>query len=467
MYTFLVLGFDGALGDFTLDVRPVLASTLTDFNVLVFNPSGRLVSVAADANRANGRPGEITGIQGAGRLQLVIAKASTDPGNATQLRYLLFNGVQIDEYVQPLAPAIFGHALAGGATAVAAYDPFRPILPENFTSTGGDLPILFDSNGNRLPQPDVRRVPQIAAADGGNTTFFVTDSILDADTLPNFFGTSAAAPHAAGIAALVLQARGGPGSITPEAMRSLLQESTFPHDLDPYHAEGADGGLTITADGTPGLERRESRPRQTTPGSMNDRAFFTVSYSGPGSIVRVTLNGSGANGTGLWIGSPLQRGLVFDPRPFSGLPVFDGPALFDQGFPFTVGATSPGISPGDVSATFSRASVGDANAEQFQQMTVAFAPDTLTAGRSVSFGVDRDEAVTAAGDAEAGNSADQLGQGVPIPSGSVVGPGMSWTAVTSTGTTLQGVIGNAIGSGWTAVDGFGFVNAQAAVLRAG
>ena len=79
---------------------------------------------------------------------------------------------------------------------------------------------------------------------------------------------------------------------------------------------------------------------------MNDPALLHRELLRAGvPIVRLTLNGSGANGTGLWIGSPLQRGLVFDPRPFSGLPVFDGPALFDQGFPFTIGATSPGIAP--------------------------------------------------------------------------------------------------------------------------
>ena len=56
---------------------------------------------------------------------------------------------------------------------MAAYDPFRPYLPEPYTSPGGRLPIYFDSAGNRYPK--ARRsvgCPQMAAADGGNTTFF-------------------------------------------------------------------------------------------------------------------------------------------------------------------------------------------------------------------------------------------------------------------------------------------------------
>ncbi len=74
--------------------------------------------------------------------------------------------------------------------------------------------------------------------DGANTTFFSVDSIVDPDTFPNFFGTSAAAPHAASIAALVLEAAGGPGSVKPEKMRKVLQDSALRHDLDPFFSSG-------------------------------------------------------------------------------------------------------------------------------------------------------------------------------------------------------------------------------------
>lgn len=40
---------------------------------------------------------------------------------------------------------------------------------------------------------------------------------------------------------------------------------------------------------------------------------------------------------------------------------------------------------------------------------------------------------------------------------------MSYRAVTSDGRVLTGVMRNRIGAGWTAVDGFGYINAQAAV----
>jgi hypothetical protein len=463
-YTFEISGFQGDVGDFTFTVRPVLGSshTTTDLNALFFDAAGNFLFAAADLNRISGKPFEITGFHGRGPLQLAIAKASPEPGEATQLRYQMFDGLQYDEYVQPLAPSIYGHPLARGATAVAAYDPFRPLLPDDYTSVGGVLPILFDSDGNRLPEPDVRRAPQIAATAGGNNTFFSRDTRLDPDEQPNFFGTSAAAPHAAAIAALVLQASGGPGSLTPDAMRARLQASAFRHDLDVQHSGASRSGLTISADGPLGSERRESRPEWTTPGSMTDTAFFKISYDGPGSLVSLTFDGAGANPTGLGTPGPLSSGLVFDPRPFVGLPALDNPLLWQQGFPFTVDAGSD-VAAADVSATFSVPGVADANDQQFQQMTLAVTPGALAEGRSLVFGIDRDEAVTAYGVAQEGNSADQLGQGVLFPSGSVIGPGLDFRAETSDGNTIVGRLRNQIGAGWTPVDGYGFVNAQRAV----
>jgi hypothetical protein len=458
-YTFEISGFGGDLGDFTFKVQPVLGSshTTTDLNALFFDRAGNFLFALQDMNRLSGKPFEIGGFHGRGGLQLVIAKANTDAGTATQLRYQMYDGLESEEYVQPLAPSIYGHPLARGATAVAAVDPFRPLLPEDYTSVGGDLPIYFDSAGNRLPRPDVRRAPQVAATDGGNTTFFSTDSALDPDTQRNFFGTSAAAPHAAAIAALVLQAKGGPKSLSPDAMRSRLSRSAFDHDLDVYHAEGSAQGLTISANGEQGHERRDTRPEWTTPGSMENPDFFTVKYDGPGSITSLTLDGIGANPTGLGFG-PLSAGLVFDPRPFAGMPALGAPPFSQQGFPFTA--------PAGVTAKFAIPGIGDANAQQYERMTVSFPAGSLTGGRSVAFGVDRDEAVTAYGLAMDGNSADALGQGVLYPSGQTVGAGMIFSARTSTGRLIVGTIRNRIGSGWTPVDGYGYINAEDAVKNA-
>lgn len=117
-----------------------------------------------------------------------------------------------------------GHTAALGAGSTgASYFRANPIcLPdiypqftlESFSSAGG-TPILFDAAGNRLATPDLRQKPNFVAPDGGATTFFYSPLGARDSTVPdcvnkaeyyNFFGTSAAAPHAAGVAALLLQA---------------------------------------------------------------------------------------------------------------------------------------------------------------------------------------------------------------------------------------------------------------------
>ena len=148
-----------------------------------------------------------------------------------------------------------GHPSAVGAAAVGAVffpntiscGATTPTL-EFFSSSGGD-PILFDVNGNRLTTPVMRQKPDFVSPDGGNDTFLGftiggTTGITDPSTVPqcannanfpNFFGTSAAAPHAASIAVLLLQAD---PALTPTQIYSFLQQSTVPMGVTPNPTAG-------------------------------------------------------------------------------------------------------------------------------------------------------------------------------------------------------------------------------------
>jgi subtilisin family serine protease len=139
--------------------------------------------------------------------------------------------------------ASYGHPLARGAAAVgAAYYEDTPAfgtpppVVEGSSSAGGGA-ILFDTSGVRLATPDVRQQPLITAPDGGDTSFFGGS---DPDTIgfPNFFGTSAAAPHAAAVTALMLAYR---PTITPDAAYEALIASAI--DMDDPSTAGVDVGF--------------------------------------------------------------------------------------------------------------------------------------------------------------------------------------------------------------------------------
>jgi hypothetical protein len=136
----------------------------------------------------------------------------------------------------------FGHSVARGGLGVGAAD-YRdtpafgqsPPLIETSSSAGG-TPILFDTAGNRLAAPEVRAQPAISAPDGADTTFFGTDT--DGSGFPNFFGTSASAPHAAGIGALITERN---PSFGPDNLYAVLKSTAI--DMDDLATAGFDTGF--------------------------------------------------------------------------------------------------------------------------------------------------------------------------------------------------------------------------------
>lgn len=454
-YTISVSAYSDGTGDFSVDVRPVVAASKvsTDYNALFFDDGGNFLFASADLNTLTGRPSEIAALSGFDEttdIQLVISRSGTGEVGATRLRTVLFGDAHLNEYADPLAPAIFGHPAAKGATAVAAYDPFQPYLPEYYTSPGGDLAVFFDSAGKRYAKLQRRLVPQIAAADGGNTTFFGTDTLRDADTNPNFFGTSAAAPHAAAIAALVLEKAGGPSSVKPAAMRTRLERSAYAHDLDPDKSAGSVSGLTVSASGSQGYES------SLVASAMYDRRFFTVSYTGKVPLRWIRFYGETASPTALGTSGARSAGIVFDPRRFDGRPPFR-----NDGYPFRVGETSGGLKGSTVKAIYSLPA-GTAKG-QYRHLQVSFSKG-ITRGQTVRFGVDRDLVVSGLGTSREGNGADELGGATSLPSGEAQPEGMTFVARRADGKLITGVIVNLLGAGYSAVDGYGLVDAKRAVL---
>jgi hypothetical protein len=263
--------------------------------------------------------------------QLLIAKMNDGP--ARHIKYVVING--LGESERQNAPSIFGHAAARHGQAVAAM--YYPItnFPEDFSSPG-PVTILFDRNGNRLSEPEIRDVPQVTAIDGVDNTFFGWDT--DGNGLPNFFGTSAAAPDAGAVAALVIQASGGPGTLSPDEIYRRLQN---------------------TATAIPLSERRTRSWAHAGPLDMTANGDYTR-Y---GEYFQVRLD-------------PFTRDSVNSisidlTRTPTGMLFFPDPTRFHVGI-------SEGINADDISATYS---------PDNRTVLLKFKPDVFRAGGFFTFGL--------------------------------------------------------------------------------
>ncbi|MEP6705423.1 MAG: S8 family serine peptidase, partial [Acidobacteriota bacterium] len=468
---------------FTLNTATITQFVTSDYNLLVFRTDGTYISSTsfhAD-NLATNQPIELGVLfppRGETQVQFVIARSNipaSSPQPATHIRYLMpGNGAPNlgpAEYFDYLTPSTHGHSSAEGSNGTAAYSVFRPSIPEFFTSPGPTT-IYFDKQNHRLPTPKVRQQPRVAAADGGNTSFFVGDTSRDGDINPNFFGTSAAAPHAAAIAALVLEAHGGKGSVTPTQMTRVLERSAFLHDLDPFFAQGtasaANGGkvtVSIFSD------------NDASPGTgLRDPNAMMVTYTGPSNIASLSFNPSGtATDGGNVTGG--NNGVDGTNRYFSNL--YPG-MVFDPAFqPFIYG-DSVGLRPVDIVASTSNPAPLPSTGQDWT-LNLTFPLRNFKEGNVLRFGIGRDEQHTArvgtfdvplggfpfagpnSGTTFPNGSGDLFGGSVLIPDGFVLPNGMTFKGTLGDGTTFSGTIRNNIGRGYSVLDGFGFINAEKAV----
>jgi hypothetical protein len=110
--------------------------------------------------------------------------------------------------------------------------------PQLFSSAGG-FKRTRDQNGNRVTPVDLRK-PDVCSPNGGNNTFFGSD--YESDGLPNFFGTSASAPHAAGVVALMQQSAGFklPAFAVPSILRSTAVDMDDPFSTPDTFDRGYD-----------------------------------------------------------------------------------------------------------------------------------------------------------------------------------------------------------------------------------
>jgi len=168
---------------------------VSDFDMIVYDALGTTeVASSANDNLATQQPLEVVDWDAdeTSPTSYTIAIRHNAGPTDVLLKYVLVgpDELTVDEYATH-SPTVVGHPAAAEAVAIGAVPWDDPGNIEPFSSIGPTT-IYFDPDGNRLATPQVRVKPDLVAVDGVSTT---------SSAFSPFYGTSAAAPHVAGIAA--------------------------------------------------------------------------------------------------------------------------------------------------------------------------------------------------------------------------------------------------------------------------
>jgi hypothetical protein len=199
--------------------------TQNDLDIYLTDEAGNVL-FGFNRNNIGGDPIEVlpfTVVGGSAMANILITRAS---GTQSPLvKFIVFRGdLFIAEY-NTNSSTIIGQANADGAMTVGA------VLFSNTPAYGVATPTIasFSSTGGTPVDGSARNKPNFTAPNGVNTTVPLGGVNIDGDRFPNFFGTSASAPHAAGAAALMHHARAKFFNevMTPAQTRNLLQSTAL------------------------------------------------------------------------------------------------------------------------------------------------------------------------------------------------------------------------------------------------
>ncbi|WP_324677961.1 PKD domain-containing protein [Hymenobacter sp. GOD-10R] len=190
----------------------------TDLDMYLKRADGIVIASSVDNNIGNQTPSELLSYTNSGTattFDLVIRRRG-NTADPARLKYLSFSDHIATEYWTS-SGTIVGHHAALNSMAVAATPSYDRLVPESYTSKGSPT-ILFDALGNPVAAT-TRPKPDFTSVDFVSTSFFYTATPDPKDGY-YFAGTSAAAPNAAAVAALLWQAR---PSYTPAQLTAQLK----------------------------------------------------------------------------------------------------------------------------------------------------------------------------------------------------------------------------------------------------
>jgi hypothetical protein len=160
---------------------------------------------------------------------VVLCNPEADVVAKPRLKFLLMGEVSATEYPSSsggdvVGPTIYGHAASTGAITLGAVPYSSKSTVEKYSSRGPAShyfgPVSGTTPAAEIAPAETIEKPDVVATDCGATTFFAQFF----SSAWRFCGTSAAAPHAAAVAALMVQG----ASLTPPQVAAGLESSALP-----------------------------------------------------------------------------------------------------------------------------------------------------------------------------------------------------------------------------------------------
>ena len=229
---------------------PLGAST-NDYDLFLVNEDGDVIASSTDTQDGTQDPIEsiLTPFADFSGLSMAVVKAS---GSDRYLRVHAFDG----RLGIQTAGNLHGHSAAENAVSVAMVDVrtaagagnvFNGTESVRADNSDGPRRIFFEPDGTAITAGDfsstggeLLQKPDLTAAT------CVTTATPDFST---FCGTSAAAPHAAAIAALMLEAAGGPNEVTLAELRTGMTTGTAVLDIETTGPDRDSGAGIVMAPG--------------------------------------------------------------------------------------------------------------------------------------------------------------------------------------------------------------------------
>ena len=256
---------------FVLQWADPLGASANDYDLFLVDAAGEVLASSTTTQDGTQDPVEyVHSDLDHGDARLVVVKVT---GAERYLRLGVFRG----ELAVATAGNAYGHMAAANAIGVTAVDArtaggaggvFDGTERVGVFVSDGPRRIFFQPNGTPITEGDysstggqVLQKPDLAAADAVSTA---------TPQFALFEGTSAAAPHAAAIAALILEAAGGPDRMTLPELRAAMTASTV--DIE---AEGVDrdsgAGIVMAPAAVSAAADRNTVP--TVVGAVADRTL--------------------------------------------------------------------------------------------------------------------------------------------------------------------------------------------------